>query len=485
MRILFTLLFFWTCFNSFGQDKLTPEQVKEDFGIFRNVLLDAHPALYAYTPKEKWDSLFQLITINSEFIKSPSAVYKTVCNLAAHVGDGHLKIMHPNLDSIPHLFPILLKNINGKMYVDYSTDLPVGCEIRSINGRPMAAILQGMNKYATSDGYVQSMKDRKIETEFSFLYFLEFGADKRFSISYITTEGQDKQLMVNPIPFDTLKKINVNRHSYFWKQHQVEPLDHFKTHVQANDPFLYFIDSVNTAVLTVNSFAGDPRGFKSNLVDIFKCIKKKKTKQLIIDIRNNIGGYRVNAIHLYSFLTATPFKQRVSEEIIPNYLPEPKYIVQTLSEYKNFVNYYKEHASQENNRMVLYEDRQQDLMVPAKKTFDGSIAVLIGGKTFSAANAFALNAYQNSSIKLFGEETGGGYYFHTGQYPVVYQLPHSKVAFYISLVKVNHFVNDSSITHGSGILPDIKATLNVEDLIKGEDTGIKAVLDYFKDQNKP
>jgi C-terminal processing protease CtpA/Prc len=108
------------------------------------------------------------------------------------------------------------------------------------------------------------------------------------------------------------------------------------------------------------------------------------------------------------------------------------------------------------------------------------VYVLIGGKTFSAGSAFALNAKNDPKITLVGEETGGGYYFHTGQFPLLYELPNSKIMFSLSLVKINHFVKDTSVQKGNGILPDIEINLTQKDLISGTDSQLDFVIKQIK-----
>ena len=109
-------------------------------------------------------------------------------------------------------------------------------------------------------------------------------------------------------------------------------------------------------------------------------------------------------------------------------------------------------------------------MKPFRKPFKGNVFVLIGGRTFSAGSAFALNAKNDANITLIGEEAGGGYYFHTGQYPVLYELPNSRIMLRMSFVKINHYVTDNTVAKGRGVLPDSIVHLTVQDLIESKDS---------------
>ena len=74
---------------------------------------------------------------------------------------------------------------------------------------------------------------------------------------------------------------------------------------------------------------------------------------------------------------------------------------------------------------------------------------------------------------VLGEETGGGYYQHLGEFPVYYELPNSKIIMVISLEKIEHFVKDQFVTKGSGILPDKFISMHLNDLITGTDPLLK------------
>lgn len=332
-------------------------------------------------------------------------------------------------------------------------------------------------KYAPSDGFNLTKKYRQIEKEFGILHFYEYGSKESYSVKYTTADGEVKTNIIAPKSFKSIGNRYPNRNSHFAAYHQdTNRLDYFRNRIAEKWPFVYYIDSINTAVLTVNSFGLDPQEFKSKLIGLFKEIKKKKAENLIIDVRQNIGGYRINAINLYSFLTNEPFKQRISESAVTNVLPQEKYIIHTMSDYTEFFEMYFASAQKEDERWILTEDHAQAEMIPYKKPFKGNVYVLIGGNTYSAASAFALSAKNDKNITLVGEETGGGYYFHTAQYSALYELPNSKIMVRMPFVKIDKYVFDNSVPKGSGILPDKEVTLTVEDLIKGTDSQLDFVV---------
>ncbi len=453
-------------FTLIAQIQLTQEQIQEDFTIFKNVLTNSHPSLYEYATKTQWDSVFKNFEKERKQLKNSSDLFKSISTLATNVKDGHIRVLHPKMETVPSMFPLLIKIIDNRFYTDTDDfDISVGSEIISINGIENEELLSRFLKYAQSDGNSITKKHRQIESEFGILHYYEFGEMKSYTISYLTPNNMTQTVNIESQPFQSIGARFPNRSSYFSKYHkQKDRLEHFKNTISQKWPVVRFIDSLNTAVLTVNSFGLDPKEFKSRLIEIFGEIKREKAESLIIDVRQNNGGYRANAIILFSFITDQPFKQRISESVITSKLFEPNYIKHTASDYSEFFKNYFANSDKNDDRWVLTIDKAQEAMEPYKKQFKGKTYVLIGGNTFSAGNAFALNAKNSLDITVIGEETGGGYYFHTGQFSVLYELPNSKIMFNISLVKINHFVKDKTVKKGSGIVPDVEINLTQEEL---------------------
>lgn len=477
------LLIFGISLYAFGQNQLSQDQVLEDYTIFKEIITSGHPSLYEYTAKSQWDSIFSSFEEKDiKEITTSNDLFKSITSIADKARDGHLIIHHPKMDSVPPLFPLLLKIINGRLYTD--TDdfgIPVGSEIMFIDNMSSQAILKDLLMYAPSDGFNLTKKYRQIEKEFGILHFYEYGSKESYSVKYTTIDSAVKTMEIAPKSFESIGNRYPYRNSHFASYHQeTNRVTYFKNRIAEKWPFVYYIDSINTAVLTINSFGLDPMEFKSKLIVLFKEIRKEKADNLIIDIRQNIGGYRINAINLYAFLTNTPFKQRISESVITNELPHKKHVIHTLSDYSEFFEMYFASAKKESGKWILTEDHAQAEMIPYKKPFKGKVYVLIGGNTFSAGSAFALSAKNDKNITLVGEETGGGYYFHTAQFIALYKLPNSKIMVRMPFVKIDKYVLDHSVSKGSGVLPDVEVILTVEDLIKGTDSQLDGVIKLIK-----
>ncbi|MBP2833623.1 hypothetical protein J8281_15615 [Aquimarina sp. U1-2] len=459
-----------------AQKKMDSLAAMTDFQIFENILKKGHPSLYEYIRQDSLDYLFRDTKESIGNHTSDIDLYKSMVTITDKIKDGHLLLFAPNtIKTEQYYFPLILKIINADFYTD--TDdfgIPIGSKINTINTHDAANILEHLKKYAATDGYNLTRKYRDIELKFGLFYAYEYGSTKEFKIDYTTPGGQDKSITLAAESFVKVKFRNVKRNSYFSKFHlEKSEMGFFKKFITNKEPFVYYRDEIKTAVLVVNSFGIDVRKFKSSLISIFKEIKKKKSKHLIIDIRNNDGGFKPNAIHLYSFITEKPFKQILSEYAISLTVPEKEYATRTFLNEKDFLtDKFKNHPVYDGWKLTF--DDLEAIMVPERNRFEGKVYVLIGGTTFSAASSFALNAKNDKTAILIGEETGGGYYQFQGQFPVYYELPNSKITMVLSMVKVENYVTDHTIPKGSGVPPDQYISLSIEDLIKGKDP----LLDY-------
>ncbi len=478
LRTLTIILFWINIHTLFPQKSIDSLGVKEDFKIFENILKNGHPSLYQYVEQDSLDHLFNTTKESLSKISTDIDLYKKMLTITDRVKDGHLLLFAPNsIKSEQYYFPLILKIINTELYTD--TDdfgIPVGSKINSINKKTTSKIIESFKKYAATDGYNLTRKYRDIELKFGLFYAYEYGITKHFSVHYTEPDGTEKSIDLDAESFVKVKQRNTKRNSYFAPYHrQKNRFDFFDKHLNNKDPFVYYKEELSTAVLVVNSFGIDVRVFKSNLVKIFKELKEKKIKHLIIDIRNNDGGFRPNAIHLYSFVTKKPFKQMISEYVISLSVQEREYATRTFLNEKDFLtDRFKNHPVYDGWKLTF--DDLESIMVPDHyNRFKGKVYVLTSGTTFSAASTFALNAKNNKDITLIGEETGGGYYLLNGQFPVYYEFPNSKIIMVMSMVKVENYVKDKTVPIGSGVPPDKYIDLSVENLIDGKDP----LLDYL------
>lgn len=475
-RIGYIVSFILLSTSLFAQKKITSTKANEDFKIFQNILKQGHPGLYDYIDEVVFDSLVNsTLGAFSEDITDID-LFKKMQHITHQVKDGHLLLFAPNtVKSTQYYFPVIIKIIQSNFYVDTDDfEIPIGSKITHINEVPTFTILEALKKYAPSDGHNLTRKYRDIELKFGLFYIYEYGLQKEYTINYLEPNGTEKVITLPADSFVNVKHRNINRNSYFSTYHNAEDkVAFFSKHINNKEPFVYYKKDLKTAVLVVNSFGVDISAFRARLIQLFKGINKKKIKHLIIDIRQNDGGFRPNSVHLFSFVTNKLFRQRTSTFVSSLEIPEKSYVTRTFGEKEFLKDKFYHHPTPDGWKLDF--DDLETMMIPDKNRFKGKTYVLASGTTFSAGSALALLAKNDPDILLVGEETGGGYYSHIGQFPVYYELPNSKIMMIMSMEKIKHYVKDKSVPNGSGVLPDRAISISVDDLIKGKD----AQLDYI------
>ncbi|MEO0403894.1 MAG: hypothetical protein AAF193_03390, partial [Bacteroidota bacterium] len=227
-----------------GQTELSSEEVLEDYYILKSALIKAHPSLYDYTTSSEWDSIFQVVEKDVlRTVNSRNDFYKVLVELTDHAHDGHLMVMRPPMDPLPNFFPLHLVVIDEKFYTDVADQgIPLGSEVLSIDGVSSVEIRNRMLKYAPSDGYNTTKKDRQIEREFGILHFYEFGAKASYLVRFKSPSGEQSEALVESASFESIGQRFSQRSSLQGRR------------TQQPEPHVQLIDSLNTAVLTLNSF---------------------------------------------------------------------------------------------------------------------------------------------------------------------------------------------------------------------------------------
>jgi hypothetical protein len=110
------------------------------------------------------------------------------------------------------LFPFDVRIIDKDVFIasNNSTDssIQVGSRIIKINNKPIAAVLEKMKRYFSSEGINESFKLRTVEQRFAFLYHTVYGYCKQFKLEYVERGKKSKLKTITALPFSTIK---VNR----------------------------------------------------------------------------------------------------------------------------------------------------------------------------------------------------------------------------------------------------------------------------------
>ena len=452
---------------------MTPKKLLKDFKIYRAVLEKSHSGLYLYTPKTKFDSIFDaaMLQLKNEEITTLRDFNTLLAKVHTQINCGHSNIFPSSQlfnaagDEAKVFFPLKVKFIQDKcILAENYRHLTKGTEIVSINGVRFDAIRKKGHEVLASDGYNTTMKDRYLEEEFSNYYYLLYGPSDHFKLVI-------KKIASNSNEGTYIEGGNNTRRKQLLHQPKLKD-------------YTFSIQDDSYAILTVNSFDTDQKAFFSFLRKSFRKLRSMNINNLIIDIRQNEGGQDGNDTKLASYLINTPFKDNKTRILnttdLPLYaeyldakwyeamdIPAPLSNKKLKKEFKQML---EEEFYKGDDSRYYYKDKYTFHETPNEYRFKGNTYILTGGKVFSAGALFAALVKDKSDALFIGEETGGGYYQHTGSIPLYYKLPHSGIEFSLSIAVNKQDIDRKLMPEGRGVIPDFKVHQTVSDLLSNTDT---------------
>ena len=301
-------IFVSVTFAQHKQDSLPPNLLEEDLNVLRTELESLHPGLYTYTPKLELDAVFDGIKAQLDHPMTALQFFRLLMPLHPAIGNNHTKI-YPPQDYVKALtthlprFPFRLYWYQDSLFVteDVSRENQIGpgSQILSINGERALSVFQFLAKQLTTDGYNLSYPYTLTGLGFSRYYGYFKGTPATFQIEYKTPSGIQKEVRVAGIP---VPEIMANRQVRIKK-------------MEAKDEFDFQVRN-GIGILRLSTFQIDPssnftpKAYKTFLKSTFSRLANENIHSLVLDLRDNGGGFPEAANHLLSYL--------ISETVYPS-----------------------------------------------------------------------------------------------------------------------------------------------------------------------
>ena len=475
--VLFLLSGCASSFKAFSPNKkFSPQELREDYTLFRKMLEDVHPSLYWYTPKDSIDYYFDEGYRRIQDSMTEPGFRTLMSYVLAKINCGHTSSRYSH-DYNRYLeiarlktFPLSVKIWQDTMVVTANLNrkdsiLKRGTPILSINGRQQQEIVDSLCKFISSDGYNDIAKYQQLSNRGTFAGWYKniYGLSDKFTIEYLDTNGIVRTTTI-PV-FDPAKDTTAFRGAPAVKFSKKE-IRRQRRFITRN----LQVDTVmNTGFMTLASFSrGNKLGsfFKRS----FKLLEKRKIEHLVIDVRGNGGGDASLSTLLTRYLIDHPFK-----------IADSLYATRRTTNYgkhidKQFVYWvamqFVTNRHADGKYHFGYFERHQ-FKPKHKFHYSGKVYILTGGNSFSATTLFASALKGQKNVLIVGEETGGAAYGNTAWMIPDARLPNTKMGF--RLPKFRLVIDKNGLKDGRGVQPDVFAGPSVQAIRDGIDYKIDKV----------
>jgi len=463
--------------------KLLPvKSMQEDLSILWSSIQEIHPAYGLYTSK---DSLLQVYKRTVLLLTKPMSENEFIATIYPFISAlkcGHTQLKHSEnyapsaADKMPHLpFQVLVSNGKAWVTTHQVKELKTADELLTINNVPVAEIIQhGGDLYAT-DGNNETFKELFLSEYDGF----EDACNKYYhwrppyNITLRTAGGEVKKLLIDTVPSATPQAEPVNEADNYKGWSVSSKTDYLP---------LRFFKNGSIACFEVHSYQYTDTAI---FAKAFEEIHTKGVKNLIIDLRHNVGGdIRIGA-KLLTYLADTPF-QMVGDVWTSTPNPAKNRFAQyfdtarTESFYQSFkpTGVVKD-GHYGHDFQPAFGKLLGKTALDKANHYNGNLFVLIDGATFSAGahSAAAIKQYCKKA-RFIGRETAGGSEGCSGGTLQHLTLPNTGIVVEFPWLRLVSVLKDP--VYGHGVMPAYVVAYLPEDVITKKDADLEKVLSLIR-----
>jgi len=450
--------------------KLDPEKCEADLRIYKRVLEEAHTPIYRYTSKPVIDQQFERAFAQAQDSMTYLMLFQNIARIQNLIGCGHSGRRHSTgykkfRDTAVGIFPLDIKIREGRYFVyrdNSMQQIEEGTEIISINGLSVSQITDSLQLYMYRDGECQDNMD--IEKHLPMAYSNFIDNPGLFEVKVVSPNYPEPLYMrLKPL---LKSEVDSTRNFRYGKGKQMgTPLE------------FEIVDSAKTGIYTIKWFRKDyhkkmGQDFEKFTDSVFAELRKHEVENLIIDLRNNTGGWTAYGKYLFSYFinNKRPYMKSVETKKYTDYSFEPIIFSQPG---------YSDTMELELNKKGLYEWKNYPSFTAAPQKengFEGKVYVLTNGYTRSCSSVFSSLMRENTNAVFIGSEVGGAQ-CGSSAIMVAIQLPYSKIDINISTAQYNYAVSNSSDFRG--VQPDVEVIPQAKNLTENKDEVLQTAFDLI------
>lgn len=474
-----SIIIFFAASSSFTQAsyipaKLSGSQIAADVRLMLDALETIHPGLERYdTNAERAKALDGLRRLErtggTEF-----EFYLAASRYLAAIRCDHTKAeLSPDLskyreDNPSHL-PFRFAVIEGRMFVrEFDREqatIDRGTEVVKINGKKASELIDEFSDYVSVDGYTDHVRPFKLADDSDLLgsdldhfYPLRYGFGPAVALELKRPGGKAEKLNASLI---TYKK---------WRTLATE-----KAIRNFSDPgAVEFRITDEAAYLRVATFINyrtptDPYKVFSPLFDQ---IRERRVQHLIVDLRENGGGSDDVGVALGRFLLPEPVVIKGRSAV--KTLSVPERLRPYLETWDRSVFDIAPEGWSKNSDLLFEKAAAPIELQPLPNAFGGRVTFLTSAYNASGVVILMSRLKDLRPIRLVGEETGGSSEGPTAGIILFLNLPNSKMRVRIPVYR--SYTGIKSFEPGKGLIPDIRITTTLDDLISRRDRALETAL---------
>jgi hypothetical protein len=452
-----------------AQKKYSAKQLRDDVDLFKKVADQLHPGFLYHTYQNEVNKSFedlQKIITDSLTITD---FFKKFNILVQSFGDLHTYASYKKQYSeLKYALPFSTYSSDKKLWIthSYNSSLIPGDEIISINEKSVSSIIDEMTKYTINpDRAINPTNVFEIRHTFTVLYGAYFNETETADLKIM----RDGKLL--PLNIQQLKDGDLG-----FKQTSSFNESVKKIYETSQEEIKWqYIDSIQSVYLKIHSFDSFLKHMKTEK-KIFKYLALNKSKNLIIDVRDNPGGNYTLAGFLIEYIADKPFNL-VDSSIIrkKNKIELDKKLIKQYTRYR--------FGLTKDNKRNIYFLKTYKFRPRKKYNFNGNIILLINAQSMSTASILAGYFKNNGTATLIGEESGNNYCAFCAGGKILFELPNSRMRTQIPLNLLYLQVEEKNNNCNSGVIPDIEILESINDRINNRDVQLLKAIEKIKSLN--
>ena len=428
-----------------------PKSYAEDFRILVTSLRELDPMAYKVMNRDTFDAHAKSTEERLLTAKSRNEAIYMMQEFMYDLGDSHATIAssYGNL-SVNRILPFKIFILNNKIYVrSYERDTSLnGEEIFSIDGVPAKTIIDSLKIFYPNDGR-RDIIGFGLPALFNSLYAAFCHEADTFHI--MTSKGGFNLASVrkDEAPFGNLV-------AYSWLGYTNADPTYCK---QVNEDYGYF---------RFTDFAKEEDGhtIEDEFSQLITDLNSRGIKNLVIDLRYNSGGDPYIAGRMATHFTTRPLQ--IFQRLI---LTSTRRVTYASYMVRNFAYRFRLAGTRvrgDHREKVKHERGLQEYN-PSPNHFDGTVYVITGSMTGSAATMLCRYLQDLPNVHFVGTETEGGTNYFCAHKHCELTLPNNGiyVTFGMQLVELEKGSSDSQKPHG--IIPAHSPAYIIDDLMRARD----------------